>query len=95
VSIDRGVVEHVARLAYIDLSDAEVDEMARQLSSVVEHVSRLQAVETEGVEPTGHVVPMRDVMRDDEVRPSWPPAAVMANAPTSADDQFEVQAVLD
>jgi aspartyl-tRNA(Asn)/glutamyl-tRNA(Gln) amidotransferase subunit C len=95
VSIDRATVEHVSRLAYIDLAVEEVEELASQLSSVLEHVSHLQEVDTDGVEPAGHVQSVRDVMRDDEVRPSWPPAAILANAPSREDDLFEVQAVLD
>jgi aspartyl-tRNA(Asn)/glutamyl-tRNA(Gln) amidotransferase subunit C len=95
VAIDRSSVEHISRLAYISLSPEEMDVMAQQLSSVLEHVARLQEVNTDGVEPTGHAVPVQDVMRDDVVRPSWPPAAVLANAPAREDDLFEVQAVLD
>jgi aspartyl-tRNA(Asn)/glutamyl-tRNA(Gln) amidotransferase subunit C len=95
VAIDRSIVAHISRLAYIDLSEDEMDEMADGLSSVLEHVSRLQSVETEGVDATGHAIPRRNVMREDEVRPSWQPAAVLANAPSHEADQFEVQAVLE
>jgi aspartyl-tRNA(Asn)/glutamyl-tRNA(Gln) amidotransferase subunit C len=95
MSIERDVVEHVSRLAYINLTPPEVDEMATQLSSVLQHVSRLTEVDTDGVEPTSFALPASNVMRDDEPRPSWPPAAVLANAPVRHGDSFEVQAVLD
>jgi aspartyl-tRNA(Asn)/glutamyl-tRNA(Gln) amidotransferase subunit C len=95
MSIDRQLVEHISRLAYIDLTSAEIEEMATQLSTVLEHVSNLQKVDTDGVKPTGHSVSAHDVMRDDYVEPSWPVAEVLANAPKREDDLFEVQAVLD
>ncbi len=93
--VDRNAVEHVARLAHITLSEDEVLELTLQLSSIVDHVARLQELDTEGIEPTGHVVPSMNVLRDDEVQPSWPVEAVMANAPARKDTLFEVQAVLD
>lgn len=95
MSIDRGIVEHISMLAYVGLTTEELDELTGQLSSVLQHVSRLQDVDTDGVEPMGHAVPMKDVMRDDEPRPSWHPAAVLANAPSREGDAFEVQAILD
>lgn len=93
--ISRDVVEHVAQLAHLGLQPEEVDEMTAQLSSVLDHVGRLQEVDTSGVPPTSHVVPLQNVMRDDEVIPSWPPNDVLANAPRRVDDLFEVQAIFD
>lgn len=93
--VDRSAVEHVARLAHITLDDDEVRELTLQLSSIVDHVARLQELDTEGIDPTGFAVPSSNVMRDDEVAPSWPVEAVLANAPARHDTLFEVQAVLD
>lgn len=95
MTVSREVVEHVARLAHIGLTDEEVPRLAAELSSVLDHVARLSAVDTTGIGPTSHVVPIQDVMRDDIVAPSWPPQALLANAPHRFDDFFEVQAVLD
>lgn len=95
MSIDRRVVEHISRLASIGLSAEEADEMARQLSSVLEHFSRLQAVNTESIEATGQRPAAPELLRVDEVGESWPPAAVLANAPARDGDLFEVQAVLE
>jgi aspartyl-tRNA(Asn)/glutamyl-tRNA(Gln) amidotransferase subunit C len=95
MTIDRSIVERITRLAYIGLSETEIDEMAGQLSTVLAHVSKLQQVDTDGVEPTGHAVPVRDAMRADVVAPSWSAAEVLANAPHREGDLFEVQAVLD
>lgn len=93
--ISRDVVEHVSRLAHVGLRQDEVQEMTEQLSSVLEHIAVLQQVNTDGVAPTAHSVAIHDVMRDDEVRPSWPPADVLANAPRRSDNLFQVQAILD
>lgn len=93
--ISKEVIEHVAQLAHLGLEPDEVDEMTAQLSSVLDHVTRLQEVDTSEVPPTSHVVPLQNVMRDDEVMPSWPPNDVLANAPRRVDDLFEVQAIFD
>lgn len=95
MSISREVVEHVARLAHIGLADDEVPRLAIELSSVLDHVARLEEVDTSNVIPTSQVVSVEDVMRDDVVVPSWPVSAVLANAPHRRGDLFEVQAVLD
>lgn len=93
--LSREEVEHVARLAHIKLRPEEIELLAVQLSSVVDHVARLERLDLTGVEPTSHAVPLSDVMRDDEIAPSWPVAAVLANAPRRWEEYFEVQAVLD
>jgi aspartyl-tRNA(Asn)/glutamyl-tRNA(Gln) amidotransferase subunit C len=95
MSLSRAEVEHVARLAHVGLTDEEIAEFAVELSSVIEHVNRLQKLDTTGVAPTAHVIPVENVMRDDEVRPSWPPEAVLENAPRRHGDYFEVQAIFD
>ncbi|MDQ2744760.1 MAG: Asp-tRNA(Asn)/Glu-tRNA(Gln) amidotransferase subunit GatC [Chloroflexota bacterium] len=95
MTVDRDIVERVAELAHIGLEPEEIPRLAREMSAVLEHVGRLQAVDTAGVVPTSHVVPMQDVMRADEVAPSWPVEAVLANAPYRSDDLFQVQAVLE
>jgi aspartyl-tRNA(Asn)/glutamyl-tRNA(Gln) amidotransferase subunit C len=95
VPISKEAVEHVSRLAHVGLTPDEVEQLADELSSVVDHVSRLQQLDTENISPTAHAVPLHNVMRDDEVRPSWPAEAVLANAPRRVGSLFEVQAVLD
>jgi aspartyl-tRNA(Asn)/glutamyl-tRNA(Gln) amidotransferase subunit C len=93
--ISRETVEHVARLAHVGIKPGEIEELTDQLSSVLDHIGRLQMVDTSDVPPTSHVLPLQNVMRDDEVRPSWSPGAVLANAPRRQDDLFEVQAIFD
>lgn len=88
--IDRDQVLHVARLARLRLSDEEVERMADELSSILEHVERIEELDLEGVEPTSHVVDVENVLRPDEPRPSWPRERVLAVAPDATDDGFRV-----
>lgn len=93
--ISREAVEHVARLAHVGLQPDEVDELTEQLSTVVDHVARLQEVDTSDVPPTAHVLPLQSIVREDVVTPCWSADEVLANAPHRADNFFEVQAVFD
>jgi aspartyl-tRNA(Asn)/glutamyl-tRNA(Gln) amidotransferase subunit C len=95
MALSREEIEHVAGLAHIALSDGEVEQLCHQLSSVIEHVSKLQQLATEDVPPTSQAVAAENVRRDDVCGPSWPAAKVLANAPHRRDQLFEVQAVLD
>ncbi len=88
--IDRAQVLHVARLARLELSEQEIDELTGELSGIMEHVERISELELDGVEPTTHVVPLENVLRPDEPRPSLPLAAALASAPDSRSDSFAV-----
>ena len=95
MQLSREVVEHVARLAHVGLGVDEIEHYADELSSVLEHVARLQELDTSGVEATAYVLPVENVLRDDVVEPSLAPDAVLANAPRRTRDQFEVQAIFE
>jgi aspartyl-tRNA(Asn)/glutamyl-tRNA(Gln) amidotransferase subunit C len=88
-------VEHVARLARLDLSPAEKEHLRDQLDTILGYVELLRGVDTSGVEPTAHVLPLANVMRDDEVRPSYPLEAMLANAPAPDGDAFGVPRILE
>jgi aspartyl-tRNA(Asn)/glutamyl-tRNA(Gln) amidotransferase subunit C len=88
-------VEHVARLARLDLAPPEKERMRSQLDAILGYVEQLRQVDTAGVEPTAHVLPLANVMRDDEVRPSYPVEAMLANAPEPQDEQFRVPRILE
>jgi len=88
--IDREQVLHVARLARLRLSDEEVERMADELSSILEHVERINELDLDGVEPTSHVVDVENVLRPDEPRPSLPRERALANAPDATDEGFRV-----
>ena len=88
-------VEHVARLAQLTLSDQEKELFREQLSSILEYAQRLQQLDTSAIPPTATVLPLENVMRDDQVRPSLPLASVLANAPDTKDGYFRVPVVLE
>ncbi|MCA9876442.1 MAG: Asp-tRNA(Asn)/Glu-tRNA(Gln) amidotransferase subunit GatC [Thermomicrobiales bacterium] len=94
MALSREDVEHVAALARLGLTDAEITRMQDQLSSILGHIAALDKVDTAAIPPTAQVIALSNVMRDDAVAPSLPRAAVLANAPRQSQGFFEVHAVL-
>ena len=88
--IEREQVLHVARLARLRLSDAEVETMAGELSHILDHVERISSLDLDGVEPTTHVVELENVLRPDEPRPSLPRERALEPAPDPAEGAFRV-----
>ena len=95
MALTREEVRHVATLCRIGLTDEEVDELAQQLSHILELFQVLREVDTEGVPPTGHSVALETVMCPDEPGPSLKVEDVLANAPRREGDLFRVEVVLD
>jgi aspartyl-tRNA(Asn)/glutamyl-tRNA(Gln) amidotransferase subunit C len=95
VRIDRDMVEHIAELAKLALTDEEIDRYAGQLSAILEYAERLQTLDTEAIPPTASVLPLHNVLRPDVARPSLSCDEVLANTADAADGQFQVEAVLD
>lgn len=93
--ITRQDVEHVARLARLHLSDAEIERMQAELDAILAYIDKLRALDTEGVEPTSHAVPLVNVMRDDDVRPSFPLDDMLANAPDRVGDLVRVPRIIE
>ena len=81
---------HVARLSRLKLDDDEVSRLEGELSSILDHVDRLAEIDIEGVEPTSHVVPLENVLRDDVARPSLERDVALAQAPDPVDGAFRV-----
>ena len=88
-------VRHVAELAKLSLTEAEIAQYAEQLSAILAYAERLQAVDTSNVPPTPYVLPLENVMRDDDPAPGLTNAQALANAPDSADGFFRVRAVFE
>ena len=95
MQISREEVLHIARLARLGLSEAEIDRLKEQLSVILENFEVLQQVDTSGVPPTAQSIALQSVMRDDEVASSLPPDDILANAPRREGDCFRVRAVLE
>jgi aspartyl-tRNA(Asn)/glutamyl-tRNA(Gln) amidotransferase subunit C len=88
-------VEHIAQLARLTLSAEEKALYQGQLSAILEYFEKLQELDTAAISPTATVLPLRSVMREDEVRPPMDREDILANAPEAADGCFEVPAVLE
>ena len=88
-------VEYVARLARLALDEEEKKRLAAQMSAILEYVEKLSEVDVSDVEPTSHVLPLVNVMREDVVVPPIPREKALLNAPDEEDGQFRVPAVLD
>jgi len=92
--ISRDDVAHVARLARLRLTDDELDLYTQQLAAVLEHAEDVEALDVGDVAPTAHPIPLTNVTRPDELRPSLDRAEVLAVAPEVEDGQFKVPAIL-
>ena len=88
-------VEHVARLARLALGPEEKERYRRELDAILAYIDKLRGLDIEGVEPTSHAVPMTNVMRDDEPRPSLPLSEMLANAPDPHGDFFRVPKIIE
>jgi aspartyl-tRNA(Asn)/glutamyl-tRNA(Gln) amidotransferase subunit C len=88
-------VKKVATLARLELSDADLVRMADQLNNILKYVDQLAEVNTDGVEPMAHPLPVQNVFREDVPTPSLPVDAALQNAPNRLADFFGVPAVFD
>ena len=95
MKLSREEVLHIARLARLGLSEAEVDKLREQLSDILENFEILQQVDTGDIPPTAQSIALQSVLRDDEVASSLPSSEILANAPRKDGDFFRVRAVLE
>lgn len=95
MSISNNDVQHVARLARLNLTAEEEQLLTGQLNAILKYAEKLNELDTDNIEPTTHVLHVSNVMREDEVRDSLPIEKVMHNAPEEEDGQFKVPAVME
>lgn len=88
-------VRHIAELAKLALTQAEVELYREQLSAILDYAAQVQAVDTSAIPPTATVLPLSNVLRADAVEPSLPREDVLANAPDATEGYFRVRAVLE
>lgn len=93
-SISRDEVAHLARLARLDLAHDELDHLAGQLDQIIGAVAQVAEVAADDIPPTSHALPMVNVFRDDEPRPSLTQEAALAGAPQAEDGRFRVPQIL-
>ncbi len=92
--ISRDDVAYVAGLARLGLTDDELELFTGQLAAVLDHAADVEALDTDGVVPTAHPLPLANVLRDDVVRPGLDRDEVLAAAPAVEDQRFRVPPVL-
>lgn len=95
MKITRQEVEHVGRLARLALSDEELDSLTGEMDAILDYVDQLKALDTEGIIPTAHAVPMENAFRPDVVKPGFTPEQALKNAPDAAENAFRVRRIIE
>jgi aspartyl-tRNA(Asn)/glutamyl-tRNA(Gln) amidotransferase subunit C len=88
-------IEHVAKLARLDLTDEEKSRLRTQLGIILEHAAKVGEVAADEVPPTASAIPRANVFRDDVVEPSLPPDEALRNAPERQNDRFRVPRIVE
>jgi aspartyl-tRNA(Asn)/glutamyl-tRNA(Gln) amidotransferase subunit C len=91
MKITKQEVEHVARLARLELSEQEKETLTDQLSNILTYVEQLNELDTKDVEPTSHVLDINNVMRDDVPEASLPQDRALVNGPDRASGHYKVR----
>jgi aspartyl-tRNA(Asn)/glutamyl-tRNA(Gln) amidotransferase subunit C len=95
MKISRNEVQHVARLARLALDDAELDALTGEMDAILAYVDQLSRLQTDGITPTAHAVPMANAFRTDEVRFYFTPEQSLSNAPAPDPAGFRVPRVIE
>ena len=93
--IDRAQVDKVAKLARLALTETESEEFTKQLSAILEYVEKMNELDTEGVEPLAHTLPINNCFREDDIAESLGTEKVLSNAPARDGSFFKVPKILD
>jgi aspartyl-tRNA(Asn)/glutamyl-tRNA(Gln) amidotransferase subunit C len=88
-------IDHVAKLARLELTDQEKERLRSQLGAILEHAAKVGEVATADVPPTAYAIPRANVFRADEIRDSLSVEDVLANAPEREDDRFKVPKIVE
>lgn len=87
-------VERVAKLSRLELSSAEKEEYTKDLNSILDYMEMLNRVDTANVEPTAHVLPLKNVLREDKQHSTLPKELALANAPEVEEGCFKVPRIM-
>lgn len=88
-------VENVALLSRLEFSASELETFTGQMDAVLQYAEVLNKVNVDGVEPMAHVLPLKNVMRVDEAKPSLPRELALSNAPEQEDGYFKVPQIME
>lgn len=88
-------VAHVALLSRLEIPENQVEKFTQELNSILEHAEELNKINTDNVQPTAHVLPLKNVMREDIVKPSLSRDLALSNAPEEQDGFFKVPKIVE
>ncbi|SEM92782.1 aspartyl/glutamyl-tRNA(Asn/Gln) amidotransferase subunit C [Mesobacillus persicus] len=88
-------VKHVAHLARLAVTEEEANRLTQQLDKIITYAEQLNELDTENVEPTSHVLEIKNVMREDTAKPGLPNEEVLKNAPDHQDGQIKVPPIME
>lgn len=88
-------IDHVALLARLKLDENEKELFSRQVGDVIEYIDKLNELDTDGIEPTAHVFPIKNVFREDELKDSLPRNKALQNAPEKEDGFYRVPKIIE
>jgi len=94
VAITKDTVKYVANLARIGLDDKELGDFTKQLDRILEYVHKIKKLDVSKLEPTSHVLEMKNVYREDRVKDSLPASEAMKNAPAKEGNLFKVKKII-
>ncbi|MBE7021758.1 MAG: Asp-tRNA(Asn)/Glu-tRNA(Gln) amidotransferase subunit GatC [Ruminococcaceae bacterium] len=95
MKISKEEVLHVAKLARLKLSDAEAEALSKDMESIIGFANKLNELDTEGIVPTAHAIPMSNAFREDVVKPSYDREEMLKNAPSAEDGGYTVPKVVE
>jgi aspartyl-tRNA(Asn)/glutamyl-tRNA(Gln) amidotransferase subunit C len=88
-------VDHIALLGRLELTEGERENFTRQLSAILDYFQQLKGLDTTGVPPTSHAIPLQNVLREDEPKPSLSQQEALANAPQEQQGCFQVPRIIE
>lgn len=95
MKITKDDVKHIARLSRLYVTDEEMETFSNQLSSIIEYVEQLNSLNTSDIEPTSHIIPLKNVMRSDIIEPSLPAKNALKNAPNAVGAFYRVPKIIE
>ena len=95
MALDREHLQHLARLARLELTEADLETLRPRLESIIEYVDQLKKLDVEGVPPLDNAVDLVNPLRADDPRPGLPSEAALANAPAAAGPYFTVPRIIE
>ena len=95
MKVTRETIEHVANLARLNLTEMEKESLTTEMADIISYVDKLNELDTSNIEPKSHVLPIKNVFREDKVYKSFDREKILANAPSKEDGCFKVPKVVE